>query len=323
MADNAADIIIIGAGMAGLAAARVLREGGREAVILDKGRGVGGRMATRRSGGAAFDHGAQFVTTREVAFGAWLEEARRHSAAAVWCHGFGDAQDGHPRWRGVPGMTGLARYLAAEADIRLTVPVTALRKQGGGFLVETEQSGSWTANAVVLTPPVPQSLALLERGACGLPAAIRGRLESVRYQRCLAVMAELESPSKIPPPGALSFETGPVAWMADNQQKGVSPVPAVTLHASAEFSLENWERDRQQVAGELLAAVTEQLGARVGAVQIHGWRYSRPVEALPERCLAAVPDLPGLVFAGDAFGGPRVEGAALSGMAAARHLLAL
>ena len=43
------DIVVIGAGMSGIACARVLRAAGLPVRLIDKGRGVGGRMATRRA----------------------------------------------------------------------------------------------------------------------------------------------------------------------------------------------------------------------------------------------------------------------------------
>jgi predicted NAD/FAD-dependent oxidoreductase len=52
------DVLIIGAGMSGTAAAELSRAG-RKLLVVDKGRGVGGRMASRRIGEAVFDHGAQ------------------------------------------------------------------------------------------------------------------------------------------------------------------------------------------------------------------------------------------------------------------------
>ena len=71
------DVLVIGAGMAGLIAAAELQRAGRRVVVLDKSRGVGGRLASRRFDGATFDHGAQFITTRNPRFAAVLEQGRQ------------------------------------------------------------------------------------------------------------------------------------------------------------------------------------------------------------------------------------------------------
>ena len=57
-------VVIVGAGLAGLMAGRTLAAAGHELVLVDKGRSPGGRLATRRIGAAALDHGAQFFTVR-------------------------------------------------------------------------------------------------------------------------------------------------------------------------------------------------------------------------------------------------------------------
>jgi hypothetical protein len=96
----------------------------------------------------------------------------------------------------------------------------------------------------------------------------------------------------------------------------------VTIHATDAFSRTWWDRDRQEAGIELLRASERWLGAGVVGVQVHGWLYSRPVAVEKDPALVAL-DNPPLVFAGDAFGGARVEGAALSGWAAASALLRL
>ena len=58
------DVLIVGAGLAGLCAARELQRAGRSICVLDKARGVGGRLASRRMGDAVLDHGAQYFTVR-------------------------------------------------------------------------------------------------------------------------------------------------------------------------------------------------------------------------------------------------------------------
>ncbi len=320
--DRNTDLLVIGAGMAGLSAATAALKAGRNAVVIDKGRGVGGRMATRRIGEATFDHGAQFVTTRDPRFAEVLEAARSAGAATEWCRGFDAAADGHPRWRGKPGMSALAKHLAAGLEIVQEKQAAALRRAGEHWLVEMTDGEVWSAGAVILTAPVPQSLVLLKAGGIGLPAEMETRLSAIHYERCLAVMAVLNGPSRLPKPGGFAPAGGPIAWLADNQIKGVSTVPAVTIHASHAFSVEHWDSDRNETARLLLGAAAEWLGAEVESFQVHGCRYSKPLQMDVEPC-AVVYSKPPLVLAGDAFAGPRVEGAALSGWAATAAVLAL
>ena len=91
--------------------------------------------------------------------------------------------------------------------------------------------------------------------------------------------------------------------------KGISATPAVTLHATPAFSLENWDRDRQETGRELLRAAETWLDSQVTEFQVHGWRYSKPIHGEQSTCLI-LNESPLLLLAGDAFVGPRVEGAA-------------
>ena len=61
-------------------------------------------------------------------------------------------------------------------------------------------------------------------------------------------MAVLSGPSRLALPGGLAPVGGPVAWIADNQLKGISAEPSVTIHANHAFSLERWKHDRQERA---------------------------------------------------------------------------
>jgi predicted NAD/FAD-dependent oxidoreductase len=271
-------------------------------------------------GAATFDHGAQFITSRDARFEKILNQGAEAGMMTEWCRGFSTEADGHTRWRGQPAMTAVAKYLAQGLEIRMEKQVVALRRAGGRYSVETNNGEFYSAAAVLLTPPVPQSLALLAASEIELDPAMRTRLEGIQYERCLAVMAVLKGPSLIPPPGAIKPTSGPVSWIADNQLKGISAEPAVTIHANHEFSLAHWDEDRMESGRLLLNAAQPWLGAEVLSYQVHGWRYSKPLQVDAEPC-ALLQTAPPLVIAGDAFAGPRVEGAALSGMAASEMLL--
>jgi predicted NAD/FAD-dependent oxidoreductase len=212
-------------------------------------------------------------------------------------------------------MTAVAKYFARDLKLLLEKRIGSLRRDQGGWVAALDSGELIFASMVVLTPPVPQSLAILDLAEIDLSAATKARLESIEYERCLAVMAVLEKPSRIPPPGSLSITEGPIALMVDNQMKGISAAPAVTLHATPAFSLENWDRDRQETGRELLRAAETWLASAVTEFQVHGWRYSKPIHYEQSTCLI-LNKSPLLLLAGDAFVGPRVEGAALSGWGA-------
>jgi predicted NAD/FAD-dependent oxidoreductase len=110
--------------------------------------------------------------------------------------------------------------------------------------------------------------------------------------------------------------------MADNSLKGVSAVPAVTIHATADFSRSHLESGDELVAAELVQAAELRSRPIDGQVQVQRWRFARPSTVHPARCLVAR-GLPPLVFAGDAFGGAKVEGAALSGATASEAVASL
>ena len=329
--ESPVDVLVVGAGISGLIAARRLSAEGRSVVVVDKGRGVGGRMATRRIGDGVFDHGAQFFTTPGPELTALVAEWAEAGAVEPWFRGRLEPDgtltaDGHVRWRGRTGMTDVAKHLAVDLDVRTGHRVVAVSVGPDGssprWVVENENGQVLTASGLVLTAPVPQSLALLEAGGTNLAAAERRDLSALRYHRCLAVLAELDGPCGLPEPGAWRVGGEPVEFVADNQAKGLSSVPALTVHAGAVTSLELWDRDDDEVVRVLLAAVPGLMaGPRAGRVQVQRWRYARPVSCRPERA-RMLRDVPPAVMAGDIFGGPLVGGAARSGVAAAELLSA-
>lgn len=317
--------LVVGAGIAGLCAARSLAHRGIEVVVVDKGRGVGGRCATRRIEGAVVDHGAQFFTARDDRFSSIVGELLGAGAAREWCTGFPDVKGGAPpeklpHYCGTAGMSQIARHLAAGLDVRTGVRAAAVRFAGGRWEAQTG-GGIISADAVVMTPPVPQSLELLRSGGVELPERERRALERIVYEPCIAVLILLDGPSHVPPPGGVRLSGEPLAWIADSTLKGISPQEnAVTVHAGAKFSRQRLESNLDETGRTVLEAASPWIGSVVRTFQVHRWRYSKPVVLHGEPCL--VVQNPGvLVFAGDAFAGPRVEGAALSGLAAASSLI--
>lgn len=310
--------VVVGAGISGLVAARRLAGAGHDVTVLDKGAVPGGRLSTSRVGAALLDDGAQFFTVRGEGFRALVDEWAAAGAVREWCRGF-SVPDGHPRWVGTAGMAGLAAHLAAGLDVRCAQFAFSVGPHDGAMRVVTDDAASHTADAVVLTAPVPQSGSLLFGAGVSIPEGLR----RTEYARTIALLVALDSDAHgVPAPGGLQDPGGGIQFIGDNRAKGVSEVPALTFHFTPEVSVRLHSAPAGVLENELLARAAPWLGrARVVESKVRRWRFATPLEPWPEPCLV-VPGLP-CVLAGDAFAGPTVERAAMSGLAAAERVLSL
>jgi len=75
MTESKDDVIVIGAGMAGLTAARALAEAGLRVLVVEAQDRVGGRILTRHVGSEAIELGAEFIHGRPPELWALIDEA--------------------------------------------------------------------------------------------------------------------------------------------------------------------------------------------------------------------------------------------------------
>jgi len=308
--------VIIGAGLSGLIAARTLHDAGHVTTVVDKGRAVGGRLATRRIGEGTFDHGAQFFTVRDPEFARLTDEWISAGVVREWCRGFEAGGDGHPRYIGTTGMTAIAKYLAQDLSVRCSSLVFSLAREGAGWRVTLDDGTHISCDAIVMTCPIAQSFGFAFTAGVELPDDLR----VIDYHRTLALLAVLDSPSEVPAPGGLQNPDETFSFIGDNMAKGISRVPAVTFHANPEWSLAHWDTPHDDAHRLLTELAAPYIGnAKIVESNYKKWRFATPQQQWPKHCW--VHDSGNFVLAGDAFFGPRIEGAALSGLAAARALL--
>ena len=307
------EIAIIGAGIAGLAAARKLRAAGHSCTLFDKSRGLGGRMATRRAGDWQFDHGAQYVTARGPRFRALVEEWRAGGQAAEWFDG---------AFVGLPGMSAPPRGMAEGATLVTGCAVTGLRRDSAGWTVLTaEGSADTPANgrfdAVILGLPAPQILPIV--ASAGLVFA---ELANVRYAPCWTLMLGFAAPLTLRDE-YLRPEDGVIAWIARNASKPGRPPgkETVVMQATADWSRRHLEAGPEAISAVLLPHFLLASGTRAmpDFMTAHRWRYALVEQAADQPCLwdAAAR----IAACGDWCLGPRVEAAFDSGEAAADAVL--
>ncbi len=308
-------IAIIGAGMAGLACAEALSAAGHSVQVLDKGRGPGGRMSTRRTtteaGEVSFDHGAQFFTVRDPAFAAraraWVEEG----VAAPW------PAAGPEALVGVPGMNAPIRAMAHALDVTWQARVDEIVRGGAGWRLSGEGFGPLAADIVVVATPGEQAAVLLASIAPDMAA----KAAAVVSEPCWTVMAAFAAPLDLA--ADVLREAGPLSWVARNSAKpGRSGPEAFVLQASADWSRTHLEDAADTVADSLLAHLQDANGGGLPPVlslQAHRWRYAR-TPAMGGPPLWSQADQIGAC--GDWLGGARIEAAWRSGHDLAAVILA-
>lgn len=293
--------------MTGLSAARVLTQQGHDVIVLDKGRGVGGRMSTRTMEQAKADHGAQYFSVKSPEFKALIEELVSSNVAKEWQL----AQRENVRYIGTKGMNSIPKKLAENLNVKINEKVTAIIDT----TVKTESGNSYDFDHLIITIPIPQVMELLQNSKITPTEKDQAVFNSIEYDPCIAVMAVLKQPTDIPS-GGIMVENQPVVWIADNFQKGISALPTVTLHASANYSKNRLEDDLQVVSKEMLTSVNQYIPTdNILSSQVHRWRYSL-ARKRHESAFYQLENRP-ILLAGDGFGIGNVEGAFLSGYEAA------
>ncbi|MBU7579948.1 MAG: FAD-dependent oxidoreductase [Porphyrobacter sp.] len=309
--DYQADILIIGGGMAGLSAATALATTGQRIIVLDKGRGPGGRMAARRVEIAgeqvSFDHGAQYFTARDPAFREAVAAWEAAGVAARW------PAAGEESWVGTPGMNACVKAMAEPLDVRWNVRAERMSRDGALWSVQTSEA-VFRARTVLVAVPAEQAAVLLADAAPDFSA----RAARIVSAPCWAVMAAFAETLSLP--DTFRAETGPVSWAARNSAKpGRAGAETWVIHASPLRSREMIDLPKVEAAQALLAdffAVTGAVPVAPQHLDAHRWLYAQPASR-GDKAPIFDPQR-GIGIAGDWLHSPRVEGAWVSGRALAQ-----
>lgn len=323
-------VAVVGAGMAGLLCARTLADHRFTVHVFDKARAPGGRMATRRDGELAFDHGAQYFIARDPRFRRYVDSWCSDGVVSEWTGRLGVLQageitakkDGHQRFVGTPGMSAVTRHLARSLEVRCGVRVDEARRREGRWQLRSDGGddlGSY--DALVLAVPAPQAVPLL-----GDAPQLAARAAAVSSAPCWAVLVAFAEPVDLQLDGAF-IQGSPLSWAARDSSKAGRPGQRGerwVLHAGPAWSASHLEKEPAQIAAELLGAFAVAIAKPLppaASTAAHRWRYALTETPADLPCLYD----PALRIGacGDWCGGARVESAFLSGMAMAGRIAAL
>ncbi|NOX29833.1 MAG: NAD(P)-binding protein [Actinobacteria bacterium] len=303
------DVVVVGAGIAGIAAAAELNEANLRVRVIERANSVGGRMTSARLGDARFDHGAQFFTARSRQFKLLIEMAESAGVVTEWTKGFDAEPDGFSRWCGVDGMADLVDFMSSGLDVQLGVSASDLRAH--------------PARAYVVTPPLPQTMAILQESNLLPSPSLTTRLtKKITYRPTIAVLVTYTgSTAMASHGGSQTPDHEAISFVGDNFAKGVSAERSLTFHLSEPWSNDLWDASDQNIIDQTWVAFADRAGsAKLVTAAVYRWRYAGPTRRWPS-ATEVWGDAPVVALAGEAFKGPKVEVAFLSGQAAAKAVI--
>ena len=310
------DLLVLGSGIAGLAAARLAEDDGKRVLVIDKGRQLGGRVSTRRQDGFVFNHGAQFVTAKGTGFASLLAKAKTAGNIKDW-----QICDDKIVQIGTPSMRDLPQFMATGLMVRQQTEITEIAHHGGhiGFFDKDDLVA--TGRQAIITAPAAQTTKLLADIYPDL-AATAGLAS---YDPCWTIMLGLESNHGLGTAPlrdqAAGIALGVPEFTRSNQQSG-AVAPALTIQATGAWSQQHLQNDPQMVIESLCQIWQNLSGKPLGKIitsAAHRWLYAKVTTAAPNDAPRLSHDGK-LAIAGDWLGGPRVEQAFDSGQQAYHHL---
>lgn len=304
-------IAVVGAGLAGLTVARALSDAGHSVVVFDKGRGLGGRMASRRREGWRFDHGAIALRPTEENFTDFIKQNEAEGYAAHW-----DDADG---WTGLPGISSSVKPLADRLTIHKQAEVTGLDRGDNGWVLHGPATAAgMTFDRLILAIPQPQALRLLSPWP-----DLQAQIEPARMDPCWTLMVGFDTPL----PTDLTYANdckGPIHVIARETAKPGRDLPGDgwVIQASADWSETNLEFEHEEVEARLLQAFFALVRCAPVAPLVsmaHRWRYAQTSKPLGQAYLnnGAL----GLSLCGDWCLGHTAQDAFTSGRSLAAALL--
>lgn len=336
-------IAIIGAGLAGLSAARQLQLAGHEVDVYDKGHRAGGRLSSRQEAWGGYDQGAQYFTARDPRFIAQLETWRHQLKAALWAvvpkrwsdGELTESADREQRWVGLPTMHALAVDLSQQLSLYLNSRIVALsREQEQWWLYDGKGHQFGPYRGLLLAIPAPQAATLVPL-ACPLQA----RLHDIPMRPCWSIALGFNQRLSGPRLGAdeaagIFCQHPMLRWIARDSDKPARrrEVDTWVLHCQAEWTRQHWQSPQAELVRLGQQALAQVLGIAVPAPHysaVHRWRFADQLPASSSlnpgqaqtRHHASIDDGWKIAACGDWQHGGRVEGAYLSGLEAATHIL--
>jgi len=313
------NVAVIGSGMAGLTAARILKAAGATVTVFDKSKGTGGRLSSRSFEGGWIDHGAPYFSSDRPSFLEFLQDYLPVESLQRWQPRVTGllGTDEQPHWIGVPRNSAITRGLLGGLRFQPSTRIAKLVASADGWQLFNDGEsllGCW--QHVVIAVPAPQALALL-RDQPSLAEAI----STVKMEPCW--VTAVSSKTALTDQADVSVYQDPVVRRVihNSAKPGRMNSNVYLVQATKSWSIAHLEETAGTIGDQLQKRFDQLFSNDADSETLfsHRWRYAFTESALGRPCLWD-PEL-GLGVCGDWCLGRRVEDAWQSGTELAMRML--
>ena len=335
---------IIGAGISGLAAGRILARAGHEVTVFEKSNGLGGRVSTRYAGNqlqSKMDHGLPMFTVTSPEFRDFTNEILeknliRHWGRSISVYDGSGTYEKNPNpldqitYTSVDGMNRIGQYLSRWVDVRKNSKVGGLTHYGGKsknqrpWIINFTSSETFRADAVIIALPAPQAYGILAMTIDETSTLkIVREIDQVHYRPSYSLMVGYGDKTQ---PGwdGVICKSPVLEFVSNEASKRTNQETSFVLHANEQFSRHHLKSDKESITKLMLTEFAEIEGGWVTTPewnQLHLWRFSRPKSVLNRPYFELETNGAPLALVGDYYEGDTVDAAYRSGVLLAKSWL--
>ncbi|MCH8522952.1 MAG: NAD(P)-binding protein [Balneolales bacterium] len=335
-------IAIVGAGLAGLTAGKILAQKGHEVIVLEKSRGFGGRLSTRYAGkdlDVKLDHGTPYLEANGESFQLFINELVDKGVLAPWTDSFGFHNEegffeSHPSremktvYAAPNGMNSVGKYLSRWVDVRNNTHVSGITMVAPGskwkrpWILNMTDSSVLEADVLILATPAIQASGLLQTAQDETPVrALHALTSTIKYDATFTMMlgyGEMD----IPGWKGVYCQNDVIGFISNESSKRNNQELTIVAQTNKQFSYTYRDVDPAVVKTRMSDALSQILGKWAGVPkwsQLHFWRYAHASNSLKQHFLESSQEEAPLAIIGDYLGGNSMESAYVSGLKLAEY----
>jgi len=334
---------IIGAGIAGLTAGRLLANAGHDVTIFEKSRGFGGRMATRYAGDdleLKLDHGVSYFSANSPEFQQFTAELLEKKIIKLWGNDFkfwdgeklidrNPNQQDRATFTATDGMNSIGKYLSRWVDVKNSERVGGLthigenRRKKRSWMINLQSRETFGADAVIIATPAPQAYGILNTTTDEVSTLKMIRdIDEVFYNPSYSLMLGYGN-SEIPDWDGIHCKNSSIRFISNEASKHDGDKDCrLVVHSTDVFARKHRHSDEETVKKALLSELSEIAGGWTVTPewsQLHFWRFSQPAKSLKRPYFEMEIEETPLALIGDYFEGSDIDAAYRSGYKLANH----